>query len=746
MRTRPILTAFNGGEASPLMGARTDFAKYPTLCRRLENFIPLVQGAVTRRPGTGFVRKAKGKCWLVPFEYSVDQAYMLEAGDSYLRIHLNHGTLLDGAAPLELVTPWTLPLSTDGDGACRLRHVQSRDVMYWACAGVPQQKLSRLGATNWTLERLKTRNGPFKDLNDDKAVTVYASAASGSITLTASADIFLPGHVGALFFIEMKDGGGLLPWEPGQVIAVDDLRRSDGKIYRCTAVEDVSGAAEVTGTVKPVHTYGRVWDGHNITGDDQDNGAEWEFIGCPYGFVEITAVASGTSATATVTGDWDLPPGVVGAGNATWRWAHAAYSDVEGWPEQIAFFRNRLVFARGSRVDCSVAADYQNFASKDYGVLTAEMAVALQIQSQRNNRCQWLAPTGAGLLIGTAGGEFLLSEQTSSEPFGPENAKAAPVTAYGSRGIVPPLVGATSLFIARAGRKLRAAAYSVEADGFTAPDQTWVAEHITASGVIGLAWADQPHALLWGVRVDGQLIAFTFDADQQVYAWSRHPMRGKVEAIGVIPAPQGDADELWLSVAREIDGETVRHIEYLTPTRDATAARDEWWHVDAGLMLRSDVDVTSVTGLDHLEGETVQVAVDGASHPDAVVTAGAIALVTPGRTILAGLPAPAVIEPMTLDVGGGAGTAQTLTQRIAKVSLRLVNTGGLKVGPDTAHLDQAWFREPADIMGAAAGLFTGDYELDFDGPWGAGARFTLVADGVQPCTLVGAVIDITTNG
>ena len=49
----------NGGEYSPLIDARSDIEKHKSGCRKLENFIPRIYGAIERRPGTKFIKEAK---------------------------------------------------------------------------------------------------------------------------------------------------------------------------------------------------------------------------------------------------------------------------------------------------------------------------------------------------------------------------------------------------------------------------------------------------------------------------------------------------------------------------------------------------------------------------------------------------------------------------------------------------------------------------------------------------------------
>ena len=53
-RANPLQPSFNGGEFSPRMAARTDFAKYALACATHQNRVPVVQGGATRRPVTCF--------------------------------------------------------------------------------------------------------------------------------------------------------------------------------------------------------------------------------------------------------------------------------------------------------------------------------------------------------------------------------------------------------------------------------------------------------------------------------------------------------------------------------------------------------------------------------------------------------------------------------------------------------------------------------------------------------------------
>src|SRR6266446_3211605 len=92
MKASPGLVAFNSGELSPACESRTDIKQYATGCFRLENFLPMVQGQVRRRPGTRFDAETNNSVlvFLMPFVFNVTESFMLEWGDHYLRFHQNH--------------------------------------------------------------------------------------------------------------------------------------------------------------------------------------------------------------------------------------------------------------------------------------------------------------------------------------------------------------------------------------------------------------------------------------------------------------------------------------------------------------------------------------------------------------------------------------------------------------------------------------------------------------------------------
>lgn len=121
-----------------------------------------------------------------------------------------------------------------------------------------------------------------------------------------------------------------------------------------------------------------------------------------------------------------------------------------------------------------------------------------------------------------------------------------------------------------------------------------------------------------------------------------------------------------------------------------------------------------ITGLWHLEGKTVDVCVDGATHPRQTVANGTISLNSPAGVVHVGLNY--VMKAQIQDINAGAqdGTAIGKTKRVDKIGLRLFNTVGGSVGPDEANLEELDFRDFEDRMDLATEMFTGDIIVPYN--------------------------------
>lgn len=599
----PAQTSFNAGELSPLWSARVDMAKYGNGCNELVNFKPLPEGPIKRRDGTIYVGKAKDnakRVWLQEFIYSATDSYVLEFGDGYIRFFTDNGRLLiPGKPPLwnvavnytqgalvrdgsdvvyyckvanignappnttywhqledliyEIPSPYSLSDLTDSDGLLRLDFEQTGDALFIAHPSYAPYKLTRSGSTTWLLNPLSLTDGPFEDVDPDQTVTVYSSAATGAVTLTASSAIFDPEMVGTLFLLEQKKADGYAVWEVGKAIALSAERRSDSNVYQALN-------AATTGTVKPTHRIGARFDG--------DTGVQWEYLHSGYGVARIDSIGGGgTTAGATVLSR--IPSQAVGAGNASTRWAKAAWRPSVGYPSLVKIFRERLCFARGQQVWGSVAGDFESFASRDGAETLPDSAFSILIGSSESNAAVWMVADDA-LLIGTRRQIFAVREVTSAEVFGPGNIKAEEEEKYSARKVHPVKIGGSTLFSQYSGRKWRDVRYTFAEEGYQATDLMVLSGHILKGQTVQMKYAQEPSSIVWTCCADGSLVGLTYMLEQDVIGWHAHQIGGSgiVESVAVIPSPEGTYDQLWLSIRRTIDGGTKRYIERMSADWD----------------------------------------------------------------------------------------------------------------------------------------------------------------------------------
>jgi len=286
------------------------------------------------------------------------------------------------------------------------------------------------------------------------------------------------------------------------------------------------------------------------------------------GIVEVTAVASTTSATATVRKTLGESGETTVA--ATHRWSEGSFSLHRGRPIDVTISsEERLQFAGNISEPLttwgSVIADFTDFT------LGTENDAGIQftlVGSGQQNRIRWMVAKEA-LILGTVGGEHLLGASKNEEALTPSNVKAKLQTTYGSEDISAKIVNQAVLFVQRGGKKIREFLYNFEADAHKADDLTVFAEHITGDGIVDMAFQRTPDPRLWCVRSDGELAVLTYERDQNVFSWYRYVTEGSFESVGVIYGGARQEDEVWVTVKRQFSGvnsgNEVRYVERFKP-------------------------------------------------------------------------------------------------------------------------------------------------------------------------------------
>ena len=224
----------------------------------------------------------------------------------------------------------------------------------------------------------------------------------------------------------------------------------------------------------------------------------------------------------------------------------------------------------------------------------------------------------------------------------------------------------------------------------------------------------------------------TVDSQDSVRLSTTNELASKVKSVTSIT--ETTENEVWIVVERIINGSTVKYIEYLDTTLNQ----------DSGLAGTVTGASTTVTSLDHLEGETVQILIDDAVYPAQIVTNGAITISLPStfasKTIEVGLGFVSTLKTMKIEAGAKPGSvAQGRKKRYNEVIVRFLSTVGA-----TINGDQLPFRSSADEMGQPIPAFTGDKKVTNLG-WDRSGQITVQQTQPLPMTILGITGTIATS-
>ena len=415
-----------------------------------------------------------------------------------------------------------------------------------------------------------------------------------------------------------------------------------------------------------------------------------------------TGSAAWTLATASIVGS--PTPSLSGSNNR---------------PSVVTFFEQRLVFGNTNNnpqtLWFSKNGDYLNFTVGT----AADDALIYTIASNQVNAIRYLSATRV-LTLGTSGGEYVVTA-TSDGPVTPTTTLIRKYSNYGTAPIEPVQVADVTLFLQRGNRKIREFKYvgDINADAYQAPDMSILAEHITEGGITQFAYQQEPDSVIWMVRADGTLVGMTYRREEQVVAFHKHVIGGSfgegqavVESVATLPTDTGE-DELYMVVKRTINGVTKRYIELMKPFSFGGVTTGAFF-VDSGLAY-SGTAVTTLSGLHHLQGETVSILANGASHQDKTVANGAVDLNVSTTVAAIGYGYTSVMETLRLEAGSVDGTSQGKPKRIHAITVRLHETVGAEIGSGSDKLDRIYFRDSSMPMDQAVPLFTGDKDVEFEG-------------------------------
>lgn len=649
---------------------------------------------------------------------------------------------------LARVAPGLLSLPTPFEGTTlrSIRSEQSLNVMWLADGRTKPRVLARFGTSSWGMRLFQPADGPFED-NEASGITLTPSARTGTSVITASGPVFKATDAGSL--IRLTQAGQFETASGGALDAVTDAIRVSGTGAAArTFYYAISGTFTASVTLQRSVGSETNWtDVTTVTGATStslNDGLDGQIV---YYRLKVTAYTSGT-AVMQLTYSGGVTNGIgriftVDADNAvtvdvlepfattsaTSIWARGSWSDRFGWPNCPALFDGRLSFLRGGRRWQSVSDDYESF---DLGS-EADRSISGTIPGQMNLP-RW-AKARDRLMIGTGGGEGYISAGRDDEVMTPDNARARIRTDRGSIDADAALVDGSPAFIHRSGRKINLMVW--DGAGYSLVNLSRLHRDIAGVGtgsLLELAYQHEPEPRLYAVRSDGECATMLLSVAEQTGGWSRIDPTGtdaKIESVCVVPGTP--EDHVYRVVSRTIGGSTVRYVE--KQARERWTSSSAAWRLEAALEY-SGASTSTLTGLDHLEGQSVYVWGNGRISGPHTVSGGSVTTSFAVTYAIVGLKYQGFYK-------GPRAPNITKSKKIERLGLVLHNTvgGGVSWGQDFTEMSTLEDRSTEDATyDSVLPVYSEDVDFPLSGSWTNDARVCVRFEGVGPATILGLAV------
>jgi hypothetical protein len=670
----------------------------------------------------------------------------------------------------ELATPYTTAQLFD------IKFAQSADVMYITHPEHEVEKLSRTGHTSWTLTDVDFTKGPFQDANTTATTFTPSTHTTGTgRTLTASATTgvnsgsgFLSTDIGRQFY--MNSGYGVITGVNSTteaVITIDTAMTNSNAVtdWQLGAFSDTTGHPSCVtffeqrlvfaGTTNQPQTifFSKSGDYENMDANIGGTVADDDAIIYTIASNQVNAIrfmtATRTLIIGTAGGEFTVSGGgtdsaVTPTNILIKKQSNHGSANVDA----IAVGNATLFLQRAKRKIRELAYnfDVDGYIAPDMTILAEHVTEGglTQIAYQQEPNQIVYAVRGDGELAGLT---YQREQQVTAwhrHIFGGRFGNATiTVTDYaniadGTRIVLTKADGTTTTFTSAT-------------SSTTGKFHTTTSNNQSATNLKTLIDADSDFT----ATVSSNVVTITETSplstgfltvtslDDSTRLTKTDEGKAVCESVAVIPTDDTEY-QVYVIVKRTINGATRRFVEILNIFDFDQTDNTSFNFLDSALSYSGSA-VSTISGLDHLEGQTVSVLANGATHPDKTVSSGSITLDRSSTDVKVGLAYTSLLQTMRLNAGSQNGTSQGKTKRIYDITVRMFETIGVEVGPDLSNMERIPFRSSADLMDEGIPPFTGDKEVEFRGNYETDGFIFVRQSQPLPFTILSLYPRLTTN-
>jgi hypothetical protein len=648
----------------------------------------------------------------------------------------------------------------DGDDIENLRYTQSGDVVFIACTDNPQTKVERRATRSWSWVDYEANQGPFLTQNLE-TTTLLPSWLTGDITLTASKPLFESTHVGSLFKIDSSQQDVRIynvlaenTWTSAILVTgVGDSRLfkikvqniTDSIVTLQTSTTDSGPWSDVVNwTEETTETYDDGLDNqvtyYRIGVKTGDYGTDSPYArlfitsGSITGICKITAVSSSTSASAITLQDFGSFT------DASSNWSEGQWSEKNGYPSAVTLHEGRLWWAGKDKLNGSVSDSFYNYDS-DYEGDAAP--INRSIGQGPVDNINWLS-SGKVLFIGCDGSVKSVRSSSLDEPLTTTNIAIKDIVTQGAATVPAVKIDGQVVFLQASGIRVYEVGFDSVTYDFSNIDLTAIVPEIGEPSVSKIVIQRQPDTRVHCVRSDGKVALLVYDKVEDVKCWVLVETDGLIEDAVVLPGTA--EDEVYYVVNRTIGGSTKRFLEQWT--LESENKGEATTKLADSHIIYSGASATTITGLDHLNGESVVVWGNTKDLGTYTVASGQITLSEVVTWCCVGLTYTADFKSAKPALSTAHGSSLLQKKIISQLGLLLANTHaqGLTYGPDFDHLDDLPAKEDgADVDDDQIWVAYDEEGFAFAGAWDTDSRVCLRATAPKPCTLLALVVEWNTN-
>lgn len=345
------------------------------------------------------------------------------------------------------------------------------------------------------------------------------------------------------------------------------------------------------------------------------------------------------------------------------------FNDPDTYPHVCSFFQQRFLVGSTKSsplmIGGSTPGFFEDFLLSD-NPLDTTGAFRYELTSQTSNPIKHIIPL-RGIYILTEAGAFV---SPSGQRLNPSNVSFNQEAFNGASSVPVALVDQSAIYIPLNKQMISSLTYDSIRDGFVDDNILFACQHLVNETTIrSVAYARPISSLIAAVLEDGRVLFCTFIPRQEFMGWTEMRTQGNVRQVCTATNALG-FDEFYFTVQRD----NKYYIEKMGDTRPfINEPNGGALYLDAALRGVFENPVTTVNGLEHLEGHEVGVVADGSVHATKTVTNGAIELDYPASDVRVGLTYAAELETLDLEIQA-MPTLRGSLRRIVKATVEIEQT------------------------------------------------------------------------